>query len=252
MKIEEKRQIGLYILLSIVTCGVYHFIFFHQFAKDMNIICDGDGEETPGIGDLILFSLLTCGIYSFYWFYKLGNRQAANAKRYNVTINENGTSVLVWMLLGGLIAGIGYIIAYYILIKNMNTLASAYNRKGAAVNSDPNMNYNRFANPSAPSQINIVCKSGEFAGCVFPLNINESMRIGRSSQCNVKFDAHTPNISRMHCTLFYDGKIWLTDNGSKCGTYLDGGLKLSPNSRMELQRGSGFYLGNRNVSFYIQ
>ena len=78
---------------------------------------DGDVDETPGIGDLILFSLLTCGIYAFYWFYKIGNRQAANAKRYKVTINENGTSVLVWMLLGGLIAGIGYIIAYYILIK---------------------------------------------------------------------------------------------------------------------------------------
>lgn len=248
MKVEEKRQLGLYILLSIVTCGVYHFIFFHQFAKDMNIICDGDGDETPGIGDLILFSLLTCGIYAFYWFYKIGNRQAANAKRYKVTINENGTSVLVWMLLGGLIAGIGYIIAYYILIKNMNALAHAYNQRGAAAIENGNMNYNQ----SAPAQINLVGRNGEFAGCVFPLNMNESIRIGRSSQCNIKFDAHTPNISRMHCTLYYDGKIWLTDNGSKCGTYLDGGLKLTPNSRMELQRGAGFSLGNRNVSFYIQ
>ena len=70
--IEERRSLGMYILLTLVTCGIYSFYFYYKFAQDMNTVCDGDGEHTAGLGYYILFSFLTCGIYAFYWYYKVG------------------------------------------------------------------------------------------------------------------------------------------------------------------------------------
>ena len=97
-------------------------------AHDINIASEGDGESTPGLVAFILLSIITCGIYAWYWYYKLGNRLAANAARYGVMIQENGTTVLMWCILGMLICGLGQFVAMYILIKNSNLICSAYNR----------------------------------------------------------------------------------------------------------------------------
>ena len=48
-------------------------------AHDVNVACDGDGENTSGLVAFILLSMITCGIYAWYWYYKLGNRLANNA-----------------------------------------------------------------------------------------------------------------------------------------------------------------------------
>ena len=59
----------------------------------------------------------------------MGNRLAANAPRYGITFQENGTSVLLWYLVGALLCGIGPWVAMHILIKNTNALAAAYNAR---------------------------------------------------------------------------------------------------------------------------
>ena len=51
-------------------------------AHDVNIACDGDGENTSGLVAFVLLSLITCGIYAWFWYYNLGNRLAANGPRY--------------------------------------------------------------------------------------------------------------------------------------------------------------------------
>lgn len=121
------RSLLTYILLSIVTCGIYGFYFLYCMARDVNVACAGDGENTPGLAQLIIFSLLTCGIYSFYWYYKLGNRLADNAPRYGMSFQENGTTVVLWCLVGYVLCGIGAWIGMHILIKNTNAICGAYN-----------------------------------------------------------------------------------------------------------------------------
>ena len=97
-------------------------------ARDVNVACQGDGDNTGGLVAFILLSAVTCGIYAIYWYYKLGNRLAANAGRYGLSFQENGTTVLMWMLFGSLLCGIGSFIASNILIKNTNAICAAYNR----------------------------------------------------------------------------------------------------------------------------
>lgn len=127
-RLKEDRSIWMYILLSIVTCGIYSLYFVYKLIEDVNIAMAGDGEETAGIVKYILLSIITCGIYGWYWEYCLGNRLANNASRYGMQFQENGTTVLLWTVLGSCLCGIGPIIGWHILIKNTNAICAAYNR----------------------------------------------------------------------------------------------------------------------------
>ena len=126
-RLKADRSLVAYILLTIVTCGIYSWYFIYCLARDVNAACAGDGKQTAGLVKLLLLSFITCGIYGFYWYYSLGNRLAANAPRYGLNFQENGTTVLLWMTLGSLMCGVGAFIGLHILIKNTNAICGAYN-----------------------------------------------------------------------------------------------------------------------------
>lgn len=127
-KLKTDRGLLVYIILTIITCGIYSYYFLYTMARDVNIACEGDGESTAGLLQFVLLSFITCGIYALIWYYKLGNRLAENAPRYGMNFQENGTTVLVWYIFGALICGIGPYIAMSILIKNTNKICNAYNQ----------------------------------------------------------------------------------------------------------------------------
>lgn len=127
-RLKTDRSLLMYIILNLLTCGIYHWYFIYKLAQDVNTTCQGDGDKTNGLGVYILLNLVTCGIYAIIWEYSLGNRLAANAPRYGMHFQENGTTVLLWVLFGALVCGIGPYVAMYIIIKNTNSICLAYNR----------------------------------------------------------------------------------------------------------------------------
>jgi hypothetical protein len=124
----QRRSLLTLILLSIITCGIYGIIFWYNYSDDMNKVCNGDGKLTQNYIIVILLSIVTCGIYPFIWYYGIGNRLQENAPRYGLNFSENGTTVILWMIFGGLLCGIGTLYAMYILIRNMNDMADRYNQ----------------------------------------------------------------------------------------------------------------------------
>lgn len=126
--LKTDRGLLGYIVLSILTCGIYSYYFIYSVARDVNTACAGDGKSTGGLLQFILLSILTCGIYSWWWQYSLGNRLAANAPRYGLSFTENGTTILLWLLFGSFLCFIGPFIAMNIIIKNTNSICMAYNR----------------------------------------------------------------------------------------------------------------------------
>ncbi|MDU5914113.1 MAG: DUF4234 domain-containing protein [Anaerococcus vaginalis] len=127
--LNEKRSLLLFVLLNIITCGFYTFYFVYTASRDVNIACEGDGEYTSGLLKYIILSILTCGIYSVYWNYALANRLASNGQRYGYTIQENGSSFLLWLILGWWVCGLGYFVARNIIIKNLNKICRGYNQR---------------------------------------------------------------------------------------------------------------------------
>lgn len=130
--VDDNRRLWKYIIFSALTGGIYGFYFIYKLAKDVNVICEGDGQETPGLWKYILFGVCTVGIYDLYWMYKLADRLQINASRYGTVFSENGATVLKWAVFGLLLVGIGPFVSLYIIIKNTNILAEKY-RMGAAV-----------------------------------------------------------------------------------------------------------------------
>ncbi len=126
--IDQNRSLLKWILLSLVTCGIYDLYFIYKLVQDVNTVCSGDGKQTPGLASYFFLSLVTCGIYTYYWYYILGDRIHDNAPRYNLNFSESGSTILLFMLINLITGGVGTILATYFIIKNMNDLAAAYNQ----------------------------------------------------------------------------------------------------------------------------
>lgn len=102
-----------------------------QYNNGYNQAPYGGGErlkDDRGLVSYILLTIVTCGIYAWFWYYNLGNRLASNGPRYGLMIQENGTTVLLWLIFGSFLCGIGSFVAMHILIKNSNMICNAYNR----------------------------------------------------------------------------------------------------------------------------
>ena len=67
-----RRSIGLAIVLSIITCGIYALYWIGKINDDVNVL-SGETQATSG-GMVLLLSIVTCGIYELYWLYKMGER----------------------------------------------------------------------------------------------------------------------------------------------------------------------------------
>ena len=127
--LKDDRSLLLYLVLSAITCGIYGYYFIYHLAKDINTACDGDGDlPVGGLGAYIGYSLLTCGVYSACWEYNLVERIRFNSPRYGITMEDNGTTILLWKTLGATLCGIGWFVAYYRIFKYANQLCAAYNQ----------------------------------------------------------------------------------------------------------------------------
>lgn len=67
----QTRSTALYVILSILTCGIWYLVWMYQAADSVNRLCD-ERHQPRGIDPVlaVLLSIVTCGIYSIYYFYK--------------------------------------------------------------------------------------------------------------------------------------------------------------------------------------
>ncbi|MBO5355856.1 MAG: DUF4234 domain-containing protein [Clostridia bacterium] len=130
-RVKTDRSLLIYILLSIVTCGIYNWIFIHELASDVNEMCREDGKTTQGLLMFLLLSLVTCGFYAIYWWYAVSERVGVAAARRGLNhLNFNGGTFLLWYLVGALVCGIGTFVAYYKLFDVCNQVGNHYNQFG--------------------------------------------------------------------------------------------------------------------------
>ena len=129
-------------------------MFYTSWINDVNTICYGDGDNTASVWMLILLSIVTVGVYTWIWQYNLQNRLASNAHRYNVYVPETGSTVLLWNIAGAFLFGAGPFIAMNIMLKSTNKLAFMYNQYGLPTNGGGYQQYQGYqgGNPGYPSQ----------------------------------------------------------------------------------------------------
>lgn len=102
------RNIGLCIVLSIITCGIYDLYWFVVLTDETNAM-SGRTEMASGVMALIL-TLVTCGIYGWYWAYKMGEKN-------DMIKGADSNSGIMFIILQAL--GLGFI-AYCIIQDTIN------------------------------------------------------------------------------------------------------------------------------------
>lgn len=115
IKMIQERNIGLCILYSILTCGIYGIYWFIKLTDEANYL-GGEGGEISG-GIAFLLSLVTCGIYTHFWNYKMGKLM------YQAQLNAGRPATdnsILYVILG--IFGFS-IVNHCIIQSDINTLA---------------------------------------------------------------------------------------------------------------------------------
>lgn len=84
--------------------------------------------------------------------------------------------------------------------------------------------------------------------------VDRALTIGCGSQNTLGMPEGTAGVSHKHCVVTpgnHTGEIQLTDLGSKYGTFLGNGQKLTANVPVVLRRGDRFWLGSKDQSFRV-
>lgn len=287
--VKDDRNFGTYLLFSIITCGIYSLFFFYYLIEDLNTVCEpmenpNDSQKSPNYILVLIFGILTCGIYTLFWLYKQGNRIQNTGRKYGLEINENGTTLLLWPLLGILLCGfgsiIGSLVSYYYFITNINKLCMAYNRKFDGSNNqnmnsynDYNNNYDNYGtdynnqnynydfhqspaqipvSPQFPSSGALQFISGELQGTTIPLQNQDSIIIGRDPSVS-NIILNSKDISRRHCEIQYNPSehCYYICDYSSYGLRVNG-QQIQKNTPVRCNAGSKISLANGRNEFILK
>lgn len=130
-QLKTNRSLLKYILLSIITFGIYSIVFMSSISSDVNVVCSRyDGKKTMHY--CLLFFLvgpITLGIAYWVWSHKIANRIGEELKRRNAGYSFSAADYWLWNVLGSIIV-VGPFIYLHKLATAMNTLNAHYNVNG--------------------------------------------------------------------------------------------------------------------------
>jgi len=131
IRLKTDRSLGMYILLSLVTCGIYSIYFLSKVGDDINLTASRrDGKRTMHFCLVyFIFSWLTLGIYPLVWFHTLSNRIGDEARARGSATNFDASTFWLWYVLGSLII-VGPFIYLHKMCEALNGICINYNQNG--------------------------------------------------------------------------------------------------------------------------
>lgn len=103
---KQPRSIGLCIVLSIITCGIYGYYWLYCIHKDVQTV--SPNPMTTDGGMVVLLTIVTCGIYGMYWAFKMGQQLdeakglplgTGNSSVIYLVLSIFGLSIVAWALM---------------------------------------------------------------------------------------------------------------------------------------------------------
>lgn len=253
---------GAFAVIGIIgywAAVIYGFVLWYGVVRDINIMCEGDGEHLYNYIVAMLLSLITLGIYGLYYFYRIQTRLHENGPRYHRNISESGGTYLLWMLLGSLLFGIGSIVAPFIVFKSFNKLVDGYNcTSNKAITGDVAEMNGRYSKDLASDSdmtvpvksSGLLCKSGQYQGGSFDITQGEVLSIGRDMK-TVNIVLKDESVSRTHCILYFRGNQIILQDYSMNGTLVNG-KKIEKEKEYPLHQGDRIQIGNSDDVFIVK
>ncbi len=120
MRQIQQRNIGLCIVLSIVTIGIYGLYWLYCIVEDVNTLLEAPNATSGGM--VVLLSIVTFSIYMMYWMYITG--QALDNYIVTKENGQNGSRNVLYLVLA--IVGLG-IVDWALIQNDLNQRATVMN-----------------------------------------------------------------------------------------------------------------------------
>lgn len=109
----KPRNIGIAILLSVITCGLYGLYWFVCLTDDANILSGRTADTSGGVA--LLLTIVTCNIYELFWAYKMGEKIGEAQMRRGLPADQNNRILYLLLSIFGL-----SIIAFALMQNELN------------------------------------------------------------------------------------------------------------------------------------
>lgn len=130
-QLNTRRGLLKFILLGIITLGIYPLVFYSGISEDINLIASRyDGRKTMHF--CLLFFLvgpITLGIADLVWFHNISSRMGNELSRRGIAYSFGAVDYWLWNIVGSLII-IGPFVYIHKLAKASVLLAQDYNVRG--------------------------------------------------------------------------------------------------------------------------
>lgn len=83
----SQRSVPLYIILSLVTCGIFQLVWMAMIADDLNQASGATGDSNGPM--VVLLDIVTCNIFGIYWGYKAGQKISIIQTKNGGTVNSD-------------------------------------------------------------------------------------------------------------------------------------------------------------------
>ena len=123
----RQRNIGLSIVLTIFTCGIYGIYWFIVLNNDVKQASKDQTLANGGVA--FLLTILTCGIYGYYWAYRMGKATLAARKEAGMDASSDNSVLYVVLQFFGLA-----IVNYALIQNDMNAVANYDGKKSKKSN----------------------------------------------------------------------------------------------------------------------
>ncbi len=129
--LKTNRSLGKYVLLSLITFGIYGLVCMGGMAHDLQYVAfKNDGKKQMNFYLMaLLLGPITGGIVTLIWFHNFSNRIGDELKRRNIDYSVSASDFWLWNVLGSMIIA-GPFIYMNKVIKGMNLICEDYNRRG--------------------------------------------------------------------------------------------------------------------------
>lgn len=130
-QLNTNKSLLKYILLSLITFGIYGIVVMSSVSNDINIVASRyDGRKTMHF--CLMFFLIgpiTLGIGDLVWYNNISGRIGNELRRRNIAYNFSSSDFWLWGILGSLII-VGPFVYMYKLFKATNLMCEHYNVNG--------------------------------------------------------------------------------------------------------------------------
>ena len=131
VKFRTNRGLVKYILLSLITLGIYSIVCLSHISSEINKVA-GPYDRRKTMHYCLVFFLLspiTAGIFTLVWYTMLCERMDSELARRGIDYSFGAGTYWGWGVFGSLII-VGPFIFYHKFFKAMNKLNADYNVRG--------------------------------------------------------------------------------------------------------------------------